>query len=127
MKLLYDENLSRKLVDNLSDQYPGSEHVVRVGLNRRDDGSIWAFAKAHQYTIVTQDSDFAERSVLEGAPPKVIWIRIGNSRTSEIEDLLRANSPAIQKFIEDPVDTCLMLKRQPDAPFVIITPLSEIS
>ena len=120
MKLLFDENLSRRLVKDLADLYPGSEHVVRLGWERSDDGAIWALAKPKGYTIVTQDSDFAERSILEGAPPKFIWIRIGNSRTSEIEGMLRANYPAIQKFIEDPVDTCLMLKRQPGAPFVSI-------
>jgi len=83
MKLLFDENLSRRLVKDLADLYPGSEHVVRLGWERSDDGAIWALAKPKGYTIVTQDSDFAERSILEGAPPKVIWIRIGNSRTSD--------------------------------------------
>ncbi|HZL26687.1 MAG TPA: DUF5615 family PIN-like protein [Acidobacteriaceae bacterium] len=121
MKLPFDENLSRQLVRDLADLYPGSEHVVRLGFERSDDREIWDLARVQRYTIVTQDSDFAERSILEGAPPKIVWIRVGNSRTSEIETLLRASHPAIQKFIVDPIDTCLMLKRQPDAPFITIS------
>jgi predicted nuclease of predicted toxin-antitoxin system len=88
--LLFDENLSRQLVRDLADLYPGSQHVVHLGFERSDDREIWDLARIQGYTIVTQDSDFAERSIMEGAPPKVIWIRIGNSRTSEIQSLLHA-------------------------------------
>ncbi len=76
MKLLLDENLSLHLIDLLSDLYLGSAHVHQLGLGAADDGEIWTYAKAHGFVIVTKDADFAERSVLETGPPKVLWLRI---------------------------------------------------
>ena len=37
MKLLFDENLSRRLVRLLVDLYPASAHVTSVGLERADE------------------------------------------------------------------------------------------
>jgi predicted nuclease of predicted toxin-antitoxin system len=75
VKLLLDENLSPRLVESLSDLYPGSKHVHSLQLGRADDSAVWAYAKAHQFAIVSKDSDFAERSVLDSEPPKIVWIR----------------------------------------------------
>ena len=72
MKLLFDQNLSRKLVSRLADIFPGSSHVRFHGLPEADDGEIWEFARVQAFCIVTQDADFADRSRLYGAPPKVI-------------------------------------------------------
>lgn len=58
MKLLLDENLSRKLVPFLQEDYPGSSHVVFLGLERQADRRIWDYAKANDFVIVTSDSDF---------------------------------------------------------------------
>ena len=85
MKLLFDENLSPRLVERLADVYPESQHVSGVELGAALDSAVWEYAKAHGFAIVSKDSDFAERSVLESGPPKVIWIRLGNCSTSEIE------------------------------------------
>jgi predicted nuclease of predicted toxin-antitoxin system len=110
MKLL-DENLSPRLVESLSDLYPGSEHVDSLGLGGSDDGTVWNYAKAHRFAIVSKDSDFAERSVLERQPPKVIWIRLGNCSTGEIEAVLRSCCEAIRGFLEEDLETCLLLGR----------------
>ena len=45
MKLLFDENLSRKLVVRLAELYPESFHVVEVDLLESPDREIWEFAK----------------------------------------------------------------------------------
>lgn len=95
MKLLLDENISDRLLKRLSDLYPGSEHVVTAGFAGMDDAVIWDYAKKHGFHIVTQDADFADRIELYGAPPKVIWLRCGNTRTSEIERVLRQNAKAL--------------------------------
>jgi predicted nuclease of predicted toxin-antitoxin system len=42
-----------------------------------------------QYTIFTKDADFSDVNVLRGFPPKVIWIRLGNCATSDLENALR--------------------------------------
>lgn len=76
MKLLFDQNLSPRLVDRLSDVYPDSAHVMKVNLDRALDREIWAFAARNGYAIVTKDADFGELSVLRGSPPNVVWIRL---------------------------------------------------
>ena len=72
MKLLLDENLSPRLIGALSDLYPGSSHVEDCGLPSAPDDQVWRFAAENGFLIVTQDSDFSERSVLDGWPPKKI-------------------------------------------------------
>ena len=79
MKLLFDQNLSHRLPRLLADLFPGSVHVRSLALDQASDDEIWEFAKAKDFCIVTQDSDFAERSRLYGAPPKVVWLRCSNS------------------------------------------------
>ncbi len=111
MKLLLDENVSPQLVELLADLYPGSEHVDNLGLGASQDGAIWNYAKAHGFAIVSKDSDFADRSVMEGAPPKVIWIRLGNCSTSDVDRLLRSQYEAIRRFLEQDTETCLLLGR----------------
>lgn len=89
MKLLLDQNISPHLVARLADIYPGSAHVQSVGLDLAPDIPLWEYAREHDFVIVTKDADFSERSALIGYPPKVIWIRLGNCTTSEIESVLR--------------------------------------
>ncbi|OUC15280.1 MAG: hypothetical protein B0A82_07985 [Alkalinema sp. CACIAM 70d] len=98
MKLLFDQNLSRKLVSRLGDLFPGSSHVQFHDLSEVDDSQIWEFARAYGFCIVTQDADFVERSRLYGAPPKIVWLRCGNASTSKVELILRAGAGAIQEL-----------------------------
>ncbi len=109
MKLLFDENLSPRLPQVLAGLFPESLHVHDCGLGRGDDSAIWGYAKEHGLTIVSKDSDFQERSVLFGHPPKVIWLRAANCTTSQIEHLLRTAFPLIKKFVEQDDESCLIL------------------
>jgi predicted nuclease of predicted toxin-antitoxin system len=112
VKLLLDENLSSRLIEALSGLYPGSEHVHGCGLGGKEDDAVWNHAKANGFAIVSKDSDFAERSVLDSDPPKIIWMRTGNCSTAEIEVLLRSANQMIRNFIESDKETCLLLTRQ---------------
>ena len=98
MKLLFDENVSPRLVAGLSDVFPGSVHVRDVGLDRATDAGIWGYARDHDLSIVSKDSDFHQVSFVRGPPPKVIWIRRGNCTTADIEALLRSNQTGILAF-----------------------------
>ncbi|NEQ98449.1 MAG: hypothetical protein F6K30_17305 [Cyanothece sp. SIO2G6] len=109
MKLLFDQNLSRKLVNRLTDLFPGSSHVQFHELAERTDTEIWEFAKANDFCIVTQDADFAERSRLYGSPPKVVWLRCGNAPTDQVEALIRSGEEAIQELLKNPDFHCLEL------------------
>jgi predicted nuclease of predicted toxin-antitoxin system len=102
MKLLFDQNLSPRLVNRLANLYPDSQHVSFIGLDQADDRAVWEYAKQNDFTVVTRDSDFSELSILRGFPPKVIWIRRGNCLTSQIEEILRSHYQDIIQFNKDP-------------------------
>lgn len=101
MKLLFDENLSPKLVHKLAGIFPESAHVDRVGLGSEHDDEVWEYAKTHNFTIVSKDSDFHEKSLLKGFPPKVVWIRRGNCSIQQIETILRNHKEDIAKLDAD--------------------------
>lgn len=109
MKLLFDQNLSPRLVDLLSDSYPQSQHVQSVGLNRAADEAVWNYARQYDFIIVTKDTDFHERSVIAGPPPKVVWIRRGNCSTAMIEEILRRHRDDIQNLCSESEASYLVL------------------
>jgi len=107
MKLLLDQNISRRIVPRLSEYYPGSSQVALLGLDIAQDADIWRYARDHEFVIVTKDSDFAEMSMIQGSPPKVIWIRLGNVDNAAILHALQANKENIQRMIEREELDCL--------------------
>lgn len=99
MKLLFDANLSPKLVMRLAELFPGSTHVFETGLARHaTDETIWDYARANGLSIVTADSDFIDLAKSRGAPPKVVRLENCNYRTSRVEDLLRRNAVRLTEF-----------------------------
>lgn len=102
MKLLFDQNLSHRLVQALRQEFPHSQHVREIGLKDAPDLAVWQHAATEGFAIVTKDADFHQRSFLFGHPPKVIWIRAGNGSTAMIEALLRHHRPDIEAFAVDP-------------------------
>ena len=109
MKLLFDENLSHRLAELLSDVFPGSTHVRNVGLKSADDPNVWKFAIEHGLLIVSKDADMHDRSLLFGFPPKVIWVRLGNCSTAQVEELIRREEQTISNFIEDELASFLTI------------------
>ena len=107
MKLLFDQNLSFKLCQQLQDVFGGSSQARLLGLDAADDRAIWEYAKANGFAIVSQDADFAEMAALPGPPPRVIWLRCGNQPTALTAGLLRTRASAIEAFLEDDALACL--------------------
>ncbi|WP_373538499.1 DUF5615 family PIN-like protein [Chamaesiphon sp.] len=101
MKLLFDENLSPKLPLRLADIFPNSLHVRDVGMKATVDPIVWDYAKDNNLTIVSKDADMHDLSLVLGNPPKVIWLRLGNCSTSQVEDILRREFDAIESFCSD--------------------------
>ncbi|MEP0930772.1 DUF5615 family PIN-like protein [Leptolyngbya sp. NM2-A1] len=93
----------------MADVFPESSHVQFQGLDQKTDTEIWEFAKVNDFCIVTQDADFPERSRLYGSPPKVVWLRCGNTPTSQVEALIRSGFVAIQALLNDSNLHCLEL------------------
>ena len=96
MKLLFDENLSPRLPERLAALYPHSAHVRDCGLKGVSDDDVWAYARDHGFTIVSKDSDFYQRSLLYGPPPKFIWLRVGNCTRADLVRLLTMYEPDIR-------------------------------
>lgn len=109
MKLLLDENLSDRIIPQILDLYPNSSHVKALALTNTDDLVIWEYAKANDFVIVSKDSDFHQRSLLYGHPPKFIYLRIGNSPTSKIVTTLREKFDTIIQFGNSEVESILVL------------------
>jgi predicted nuclease of predicted toxin-antitoxin system len=102
MKLLFDQNLSPRLVELLKDVYPDSTHVSLAGLERASDEAVWTYARENSYVIVTKDADFDELNQLRGSPPKVVWLRLGNCTTDQIEGVLRSRLRALVVLEAEP-------------------------
>jgi predicted nuclease of predicted toxin-antitoxin system len=107
--LLFDQNLSPRLVRRLEDLFPRSAHVRDAGLREANDKQVWDFSAAHGYVIVSKDEDFHNLSLRLGHPPKVIWIRRGNCPTREVEAILRRHADEIERFGQDDSVSVLIL------------------
>lgn len=101
MQLLFDENLSPSLVTLLAAHFPGSVHVHGAGLGSATDEEVWTYARDHGLVVVSKDSDFLELSVLRGAPPKLVWLRVGNCTTAQLADVLRAERAKVTALMID--------------------------
>jgi predicted nuclease of predicted toxin-antitoxin system len=113
MKLLFDQNISFRIMRLLPDNFADCRHVRSVGLNDCIDGDIWLFAKQNGFTIVTFDADFFDMIALKGFPPKIVWLRTGNLSTSEIADCITSNYSNIASFINHPELNCLKIYKPP--------------
>lgn len=102
MKLLLDENLSRRLVPFIQDRYPGSTQISLLGLEQADDKTVRQYAIDHGFVIVTKDADFYEMNALYGPPPQIVWLKLGNqSKAATIKALLDNHHTIEQALLDD--------------------------
>ncbi|WP_215223385.1 DUF5615 family PIN-like protein [Echinicola shivajiensis] len=99
MKVLFDQNVSFRIVNLLKDDYPEVKQVRLLGLENASDLKIWEYAKENDYTIITFDADFYELSNIKGHPPKIIWLRMGNTTTKSIAEKMISMKSVIADFI----------------------------
>jgi predicted nuclease of predicted toxin-antitoxin system len=109
VSLILDENLSRRLATRLADVFPNARHVVLEGLERAADTEIWARAAADGLTIVTRDYDFVHRSLLFGPPPPVVWLRVGNASTHDVECIMRREQASIERLVQGGIPAGLLV------------------
>ena len=95
-----------RLAGHLADLFPGSIHVTLVELGSTPD-AVWEYAKAHQFTFLTKDKDFASLSMTWGAPPKVILLQTCKCSTDTIERIVRDN--AIRSDFENDTKRSLLI------------------
>lgn len=107
MKLLFDQNISHRLLNNIQDILPEAKQVRNLGLENNSDKQIWEYAKEWGFVIVTFDGDFYDFSLIWGHPPKIIWIRTHNQTTKNVEEILRKYMNTMQDFQNDNDLACL--------------------
>ncbi len=110
MRLFFDENLSRRLVELLASEFHECSHPDLADLRGASDAEVWEYARMNSMVIVSKDNDFRQRAFLLGPPPKVIWLAVGNSGTTVIASILRDHVAHIQHFCQEPESALLMLK-----------------
>jgi predicted nuclease of predicted toxin-antitoxin system len=110
VKLLFDENLSPRLIDLLGEEFPGSSHVLVAGLGGASDARIWDYAQDQEFTIVSKDDDFRQRSFLDGAPPKVVWLQVGNAGTTIVVNLLLNEAAKLRAFESEDESSLLIVR-----------------
>ena len=113
MRLLFDEQLPEQLCERLQDLFPDSLHVRQLGAAGASDSVVWELARTHRCVLVTKDEDFHRLSVLRGAPPLVVWLRIGNCTTDDVVRLLRDHQADVETFGRQGVAAFLALGQQP--------------
>jgi predicted nuclease of predicted toxin-antitoxin system len=109
VRLLLDQNLSRRLVGMLRDAFPDSVHVVEVELDAATDREIWEYAGEHDLIVVSKDSDFRQLAFLHGPPPKVVWLRVGNASTAQVATVLLDHADRIEVFVDDDEEAMLVI------------------
>lgn len=100
MKIIFDQNISFRVVVKVSKNFPEASQVRQLGLENMSDLEIWNYARAYEFTIVSFDADFYEISNIKGYPPKIIWLRLGNTSTSHIAEIINQKAALIQSFIK---------------------------
>ena len=106
-RLLFDNNISHRVIARIDDIFPNTNHVMLEKLDDVSDERVWMFARSNGYTIVTKDSDFNDMAIHKGTPPKIIWIKLGNCKVAEIENILRVNEDEIKAFLDEPIGAIL--------------------
>jgi predicted nuclease of predicted toxin-antitoxin system len=99
VKLLFDQNISFRIISKIKLNFPDSKQVRQLGIENYSDVEIWKFAKQNEYTIVTFDGDFYDLSNFKGFPPKIIWLRFGNTKTDFIANIINSRHSIIKDFI----------------------------
>ena len=109
LRLLFDKPLSEELCEAVADIFPGSLHIRLLGQGGAADAIVWDLARQHECLVVSKDEDFHRLALLRGAPPKFVWIRLGNCTTEDIAQLLRRRHDDIIQFNEQNDATVLEL------------------
>jgi len=94
-RLLIDENLPFSLGVRLGLGYIHASQIAE----QASDSLLWQWARENDYVVLTRDTDFFDRLLRHGPPPKVIWIRLGNIRKNDLLRVMEARWPAIEQQI----------------------------
>jgi predicted nuclease of predicted toxin-antitoxin system len=101
VKLLFDQNISFRIISKIINIFPEAAQVRQLNIENYSDIEIWDFAKNNDYTIITFDADFFDISSIKGHPPKIIWLRFGNTTTNYLAGIINSKKDIITDFISE--------------------------
>ena len=111
MNLLFDQNISPKILKKLPSEFSNCQQVRFVGLEDSSDFEIFQFAKNKGFAVVTFDSDFIDLNTLHGTPPKIVYLNTGNLTTKNISKILTENFLKIHHYLNSESDDILEIIR----------------
>ena len=82
MKFLIDNQLPKALADYLRKRGLDCQHVLEIGLAGASDTAICRHAESDERILISKDEDFLYLTSQPGSKLRLIWIRLGNCRTS---------------------------------------------
>jgi predicted nuclease of predicted toxin-antitoxin system len=100
IRFLVDANLPPNLAEILVKLGHWAEHVENLGLLTAEDGTIWDYAATNDMVVITRDKDFAQRRAVSKAGPHIVWIRLPNTRRSDLGRWFAAILPSILSALE---------------------------
>lgn len=110
MKLLIDQNISKRIIDSITDIFPGSIHVKNAKLSNFSDLEVWNFAQKNDLILVSTDPEVFDRCVLSSNSPKTIYVVSETITTNKMEWALRINQSSIEKFYNEDPASCLRIQ-----------------
>lgn len=99
-RFLVDNQLPAALARWLEAKGYPAEHVLALQLAQSSDAAIWQRAARVTAVIVSKDEDFAQLTLLRPEPVSVVWLRIGNCRTSALLATLERAWPAVVEQLD---------------------------
>lgn len=100
MTLWLDAQLSPGLARWLRDALGVDAHALRdVGLRDALDPDIFIAARDASVVVMTKDADFVALLQRHGPPPRVIWIRSGNTSNAHLRELLSTLWPDVARWL----------------------------
>ncbi|UTW66119.1 DUF5615 family PIN-like protein [bacterium SCSIO 12643] len=110
MKLLIDQNISKRIIDSISDIFPGSLHITGTQLSNYSDLEVWNYALKNDFILISTDPEVFDRCVLSEDSPKTVFVFSEIMTTNKMEWALRINQEDIERFYNEDPASCLRIQ-----------------
>ena len=100
MKFLVDNQLPAILAQYFRKRGFDCQHVLEAGLGDALDSEICRYAEVQGRIIITKDEDFFYFAKQRDAKIKVIWVRLGNCRTTALLAAFERSWPNIESCLK---------------------------
>lgn len=102
MKLWLDAQLPPGLAGWIEANFPFSARAVRdLGLRDAEDEEIFRAARVDDAIVVTKDSDFLVLLERYGPPPRVVWVRCGNTTNAHLREIFSNRLALALKLLQE--------------------------